>query len=441
MPHSVSFHSRAWSRAAILALIAVAVAGCSDSARFGSSRSEFLNSPKSEVTGSIARRPATSSRVVSQPLPAPSRPATVAAYPGGVADGGQGLGAYRPTTRGGDITGSVPAQPAPQPKGHWTWDGGKAIALGRGETLASISRQYHVPVSAIIQVNHIANPRDLALGQRIVIPRWVSHGRTAMAAEPAPRAPEAQAQALAPRSGGNVHVVGRGDTLIGIARRHGMSLSALARYNHMSPFTKLSVGDRVNIPGGRSQVARAEPRRSPAPASEPKIAAPQVQAPQTVASVPNETARVARPEAEPEHVASNDVTKKAEPAGGIPQFRWPVKGRIIARFGREPNGTQNDGSNLAVPEGTPIKAADDGVVAYAGNELKGYGNLVLIRHSGGYVSAYANASKLLVHRGDSVRRGQVIARAGQTGNVTSPQLHFEIRKGSTPVDPTRYLGG
>jgi murein DD-endopeptidase MepM/ murein hydrolase activator NlpD len=102
---------------------------------------------------------------------------------------------------------------------------------------------------------------------------------------------------------------------------------------------------------------------------------------------------------------------------------------------------RSTGINLAVPEGTPIKAAEDGVVAYAGNELKGYGNLVLIRHANGYVSAYANARELLVKRGDSIKRGQVIANAGQTGNVTSPQLHFEIRKGSTPVDPTKFLTG
>ena len=128
-------------------------------------------------------------------------------------------------------------------------------------------------------------------------------------------------------------------------------------------------------------------------------------------------------------------------AEAMPAFRWPVRGRVIAGFGSKPNGTQNDGINLAVPEGTPIKAADDGVVAYAGNELKGYGNLVLIRHSNGFVSAYAHASELMVKRGDSIKRGQVIAHAGQTGSVTSPQLHFEIRKGSTPVDPTQYLGG
>jgi murein DD-endopeptidase MepM/ murein hydrolase activator NlpD len=153
--------------------------------------------------------------------------------------------------------------------------------------------------------------------------------------------------------------------------------------------------------------------------------------------VPVQNARVAKPEV----VHETDSVAKAEPAGGIPSFRWPVKGRVIAGFGSKPNGSQNDGINLAVPEGTPIKAAEDGVVAYAGNELKGYGNLVLIRHSDGFVSAYANASELLVKRGDSVKRGQVIAHAGQTGNVTSPQLHFEIRKGSTPVDPTKYLSG
>ena len=94
-----------------------------------------------------------------------------------------------------------------------------------------------------------------------------------------------------------------------------------------------------------------------------------------------------------------------------------------------------------MPEGTPIKAAEDGVVAYAGNELKGYGNLVLVRHANGYVTAYAHASEIMVKRGDSVKRGQVIAKSGQTGNVTSPQLHFEIRKGATPVDPAQYLNG
>jgi murein DD-endopeptidase MepM/ murein hydrolase activator NlpD len=118
-----------------------------------------------------------------------------------------------------------------------------------------------------------------------------------------------------------------------------------------------------------------------------------------------------------------------------------VRGRVIAGFGSETSGQHNDGINLAVPEGTSIKAAEEGTVAYAGNELKGYGNLLLVRHSNGFVTAYAHASELLVKRGDQVKRGQIIARAGQTGSVSSPQLHFEIRKGATPVDPMRYLSG
>ena len=189
-------------------------------------------------------------------------------------------------------------------------------------------------------------------------------------------------------------------------------------------------------------MAAARHEAAPAQARAPRVAQPRSVRTDVVASIPTEKVRLAKSEPEkPERHEVENVARKAEPAGGIPSFRWPVRGRIIAGFGPRPNGTQNDGINLAVPAGTPIKAADDGVVAYAGNELKGYGNLVLIRHGNGFVSAYANASELLVKRGEHVKRGQVIARAGQTGNVTSPQLHFEIRKGSAPVDPTKYLSG
>ena len=120
-----------------------------------------------------------------------------------------------------------------------------------------------------------------------------------------------------------------------------------------------------------------------------------------------------------------------------PEFRWPARGRVIQSFGN----SGNDGINIAVPEGTQVKAAETGVVAYAGSELKGYGNLVLIRHPNGFVSAYANNGSLNVKRGDQVKRGQTIALSGQSGNVASPQLHFELRKGSKPVDPTGYLAG
>jgi murein DD-endopeptidase MepM/ murein hydrolase activator NlpD len=122
-----------------------------------------------------------------------------------------------------------------------------------------------------------------------------------------------------------------------------------------------------------------------------------------------------------------------------PHFVWPVRGQIITRFGSLASGQPSGGLDIAVSEGTAVKAADDGVVAYAGNELKGYRNLILVRHSSGFVTAYANVDELLVRRGDTVKRGHVIARFAKTTDPALPQLHFEIRKGSSPVDPTTYL--
>ncbi|NWH08829.1 MAG: M23 family metallopeptidase [Alphaproteobacteria bacterium] len=122
-------------------------------------------------------------------------------------------------------------------------------------------------------------------------------------------------------------------------------------------------------------------------------------------------------------------------------FDWPLRGRVITGFGVRANGERNDGINIAAAEGDPVRAAADGTVTYAGDELRGYGKLVLIRHPNGYVTAYAHNSSIRVDKGDRVRRGQVIAAAGRTGAVDRPQLHFEIRKGVQPVDPRRYLGG
>lgn len=120
-------------------------------------------------------------------------------------------------------------------------------------------------------------------------------------------------------------------------------------------------------------------------------------------------------------------------------FRWPAQGRVISGFGARNTGGANDGINIALPEGTPVRAAEGGTVVHADDALKGYGKLVLIRHPNGFVSVYAHNGELSVKRGESVKRGQVIAKSGQSGNVTSPQLHFEIRKGATPVDPAKML--
>jgi murein DD-endopeptidase MepM/ murein hydrolase activator NlpD len=429
VPSHLRASSHIWPRVAVLALVGVAAASCSDSGRFDSSpfaSNRQAPPQQQEVTGSIASRPASSGRVEAQPLPAPGRPATVAAT-GGVANGAHGLGAYRPGTHNySDVTGSVAAPHAavspPKPAGAWTWDGGSPVTVGNGESVEMIARKYGVPASAILQTNHISNPASIKPGQRLVIPRYVSASALQM---PVARAPT---RATAEE---NVHIVQPGENLTAIARRHGVAVSVLARANNIQPYAKVNVGDRLSVPGGRPVAAR----QTPAPA--PQVAQPRTVAVEKVASAPAQNARIATQEPD----KTESAVKTAEATGSMPSFRWPVRGRVIAGFGPKTNGAQNDGINLAVPEGTAVKAADDGVVAYAGNELKGYGNLVLIRHANGFVSAYAHASELLVKRGDTIKRGQVIAHAGQTGNVTSPQLHFEIRKGSTPVDPTKYLSG
>jgi murein DD-endopeptidase MepM/ murein hydrolase activator NlpD len=267
----------------------------------------------------------------------------------------------------------------------------------------------------------------------------------------------AAAPARAPHASG-VHVVAPKETLISIAKRYGKSRSELAKANGLKPDASLRIGQRLTIPGvDQSKIktaanapaapSQAKPESTlqppkPAAAAAQKSAPAQRVADAKSATKPGDqvaTARIATSVADAAADAGKDSA--AATTGAVPSFRWPVRGRVIAGYGAKTNGQQNDGINLAVPEGTSVKAAEDGIVAYAGNELKGYGNLLLVRHSNGYVTAYAHASELKVKRGETVKRGQIIALAGQTGTVNSPQLHFEIRKGSTPVDPMQYLSG
>jgi murein DD-endopeptidase MepM/ murein hydrolase activator NlpD len=445
MPASV-VSSRAWisTRAVVIAIATIGVAGCSDSGRFEVNNpfdTPSASRPSQDVTGSVSHR-APTSQVSRAPLPAPSRPQTVAS--GGVSQGAGGLGTYRPAQQSQDITGSVRAPI----EGHWTWEGGTPVVVGSEDSIEAIGRKYGVPASAIMQANNISDPSSIRPGQRLVIPRYVSSAGAPARPQPSHVAASRPTPVIAPPqsapSGDNVHVVAPGETLMAVSRKYHVSLSSLAKANNIKPFTKVSIGDRLTIPG--RHVAPVKQAAAPQPvkpqqqhvAQRPAEPEPKVASAAPVATVPaTENARVAIEG--PSHQES--AAKAAEPTGAMPSFRWPVHGRVVSAFGSRTNGAQNDGINVAVPEGTPVKAAEDGVVAYAGNELKGYGNLVLVRHSNGYVSAYANASELLVKRGDTVKRGQTIARAGQTGNVSSPQLHFEIRKGSTPVDPTKYLAG
>jgi len=289
----------------------------------------------------------------------------------------------------------------------------------------------------ILRANGYRGPRALQPGQQLIIPHPSASARASAHASTPKSAPAANARA-ASTAHGAVYYVNRGDTLMGIARRNHVSVAQLARANHLSPTAPLRIGTRIVVPG--KTVASAAPASTPAPAAAAHRHT--AAAPAKVASAaPVQKARLATASATPAAAATPTPAKAAEATGSLETFRWPVRGRIIAAYGAKTNGKSNDGINVAVPEGTPVKAAEDGVVAYAGNELKGYGNLVLVRHSNGYVTAYAHASQLMVKRGQSIKRGQVIAKSGQTGDASSPQLHFEIRKGSTPVDPLRFLNG
>lgn len=201
-----------------------------------------------------------------------------------------------------------------------------------------------------------------------------------------------------PVGAGRVHVVQKGDTSYSISRRYGVDLRSLIRVNGLKRPYNLAIGQKLRLPAGGVRTADST-------AGSPRAAVP-----------------------------------PPPPRQGS-KFLWPVKGKILSGYGPRASGQHNDGINIRTARGTGIRAADAGVVAYAGDELRGYGNLLLIRHSGGWVTAYAHNERLLVKRGDKVSRGQVIARAGATGGVSEAQLHFELRKGRAAVDPLRYLSG
>ena len=447
--------SRRVPQVAVLALMSVGFAGCS--ADMQTRLSDFSNpfASQPEATGSV-RSPAVERRELpqyarpqassapqyqSQPLPAPAV-AAPRAYPassGGVSGGGRGISSYAPPTQPPiETTATVPprsvaaARPAAQ--------NGTTIIVGTSDTLDLLAKRYNVSAAAILQANGYKGPRVLSPGQQLIIPR-----QTAVAAAPAlaPAASKPVAAAAAPSS---VHIVNRGDTLMSIARRNHVPVGELAKANNLDQSAKLSLGMKLTVPGSKS--AAVTPVAQPiAVAAAPAQPVAPVAVPATkmaAAGGPPQSARLASATTnvvEEKPVVEAASVKPSEATGALPTFRWPVRGKVITSYGAKTNGKSNDGINLAVPEGTPVKAAEDGVVAYSGNELKGYGNLVLVRHSNGYVTAYAHASELMVKRGDTIKRGQIIAKSGQSGEVGSPQLHFEIRKGSSPVDPLQFLNG
>lgn len=433
---------------AALALISLSFAGCSADMSTRVSQNSFPNpfASQPESTGTVQApiverrelpqyaRPHT--QYQSQPLP--PQISTPQSYPvsnSGVSGGGRGLASYAPSAQPIETTGGV--APRSVAAAHGAGHSGTMIIVGTSDTLDILARRYNVTSAAILKVNGYKGPRALSPGQQLIIPRQTAAAGISTPILTAPADKAVTVTSAVP----SVHVVNRGDTLASIARRNHVPVSELAKANGINSQSQLMLGTKLTVPGVKTMAAVPTGQPVGVTPAQPTVVASVSPTTTAVATVPPQSARLAQATTKVEEVSAVTPVKAAEVTGALPTFRWPVRGKVITSYGAKTNGKVNDGINLAVPEGTPVKAAEDGVVAYSGNELKGYGNLILVRHANGYVTAYAHASELMVKRGDTIKRGQVVAKSGQSGEVGSPQLHFEIRKGATPVDPLQFLNG
>jgi murein DD-endopeptidase MepM/ murein hydrolase activator NlpD len=350
----------------------------------------------------------------------------------------------------------------------WSSEGGTQVTLREGDTVNSLARRYGVPAKAILAANGLSEGASVRAGQSIIIPTY-SNGGSRVAAKaqtpPADKAPapaqekavavlpqnpklrdgKANGQALeasaATAHDTGAYTVASGDSLYAIAKKTGTRVEDLKAANGLSD-GRLKIGQKLTIPDqpgapAAKQVAAAKPAAATVAAAEPVAAAP-VRKAEPVK--PQQTAGYTPPSRDGKAIREAEEASSEEAPGGtgIGRMRWPVRGRVISNFGGA-GGKANDGIDIAVPEGTPVKSAENGVVIYAGEGLKDFGQTVLVRHENGLVTVYGHASELKVARGDTVKRGQEIARSGMSGKTDTPKLHFEVRKNSDPVDPTTFL--
>ncbi len=264
------------------------------------------------------------------------------------------------------------------------------VTVQPGDTVYAIARRTGATPQAIISLNRLSPPYGLEAGQIVRVP--------------ANSVPPSRAAAAAPPRETS-HVVRSGDTLYSISRATGTSVEAIAQANSLGRPYSLRVGQTLRIPDASGAVAAGS----------------------------------SGPDADVGDLARNVSYGSATTKPGS-LFDWPVQGRVIGSFGLSDAGKRNDGVNIAAPVGTPVRAAGDGEVVYRGSELEGYGNLLLIKHDDGFVTAYAHNDAMLVKKGDRVRKGQVIAKVGQTGSASEPQLHFEIRQNLKAIDPVALMG-
>lgn len=295
-----------------------------------------------------------------------------------------------------------------------------AISVQKGDNLYQISKRYDVTLRDLIEINNLKPPYYIRTGQALLLPQK------------------------------RIHIVRRHETLTSIARKRNVDIHSLVTMNNLKPPYKVHENQRLKL---------SYPTSSPLPLPKKKISTklPKIKKIERIERIEKIEPLVPIKQFSPLRESWQGVPqqkplkrtlqkkpstiKKLTPVKHAPisKFQWPVRGKILAKYGKKSAGLRNDGINIEAKAGTPIKAAESGQVVYVGNALKGYGNLILIKHQGGWMTAYAHAQKTFVSKGIDIKKGQKIALVGSTGNVKTPQLHFEIRKKTRTVDPVGYL--
>jgi len=486
-------HSRVALRLLFVAGAAASVSGCSDASRFsadpfadpfGAAAPRQPTRPPRAVdrtaTGSISGVNGPSA-VTAQRLAPPAATVASAPRPIPVAQAPTPSGAYD----------------------HWSTQGGTPVTMAEGETPAVLANRYGVPADALVKVNGYEHARDVPSGARLTIPVYRANAAAGSAPahvaaktaakeadddEPAAKRPAKAEEHKRPA----VKAAAKDDDgddekpKAKAEKRHAPAKTAAkaddaedapapnaSKHPAATPPVKPQklaknvkshddAEDAAPAKATRAEKAKAEKAKAEAAKAEKLAARKAEREKHAQERQEQKTAQLERPArkepaivetpaappAQKQERAETESPKAARPVqpaqvaeaedkpstDGHPEFRWPARGRLIQGF-----SGGNDGINIAVPEGTAVKAAEAGVVAYAGNGLKGYGNLVLVRHPNGFVSAYAHNGEIDVKPGEQVTRGQTIAKSGRSGDVAVPQLHFELRKGKTPVDPAGYL--
>ena len=312
------------------------------------------------------------------------------------------------------------------------------IVVAKGDTLYSLARKHSVSVSDLAKINNLHEPYVLSVGQKLHVrqsqmPNMISEEKVNEIKADHRVVSEPVKPNTVKRVDVQEIVVVKGDTLYSLSRKYEIPVNDLAVMNKLSaPFT-LSVGQKIKVPKLAEEKTRSVVQVKSATDTKKITPAKTSEKSQTPQKTPVADKQQTKISSDPK----TQLPKISSRSGN--KFAWPVRGKILSSYGAKNNGLFNDGINISASRGTDVKAAENGVVAYAGNEVKGMGNLIIIQHSDGWMTIYAHLDSMFVKRGNTVKIGQSIGQIGMSGKVDEPQLHFEIRKGTKAYNPTQYL--